>query len=168
MKSKYFFILFSLVFSSCYRDGFLSEQVTPPSPRFPGVHEAIWTHFESFENEAARRGIAINLATANITAMIADINDHNVAGQCSYGYGGPRRITIDKPFWNRANHLRREMIVFHELGHCYLDRGHTEATFESGYCRSIMRSGTCCCRDAYTSQNRDYYLDELFGLLVDN
>ncbi|NND34243.1 MAG: hypothetical protein HKN76_16775 [Saprospiraceae bacterium] len=166
MNSKYFFpsILVLFTISSCYQENpFFTEE--PATPRYPNVAEALWDHFEEFESEAAERGIAINLARENLTAVFKDIAEDHVAGQCSYSYARPRTITIDSPFWNRSTYLGREMIVFHELGHCVLNRDHDEGTFPSGLCRSIMRSGTCCCRDAYTSQNRAYYLDELFEIL---
>ncbi len=164
MCGKYFFFVGMALFATaCYPDIFFTP--SPPEPRvkaFPNVDRELWPHFETFEKEAAQRGLRINLARTNISATFRDIDRANVAGMCSYG-GQHNRITIDRPFWNRASHLSREMIVFHELGHCYLNRDHTEATFASGFCQSIMRSGTCCCRDAYSLQNRSYYLDELFG-----
>ena len=166
MKSKYFLFSFSclLFLSSCYKGSpFFSEET--PAPRYPNIAEELWDHFAAFESEAALRGIAIDLATENLTAVFEDISENHVAGQCSYSYARPRMITIDIPFWNRASQLGREMIIFHELGHCVLNRDHDERQFASGFCKSIMRSGTCCCRDAYTAQNRSYYLDELFGVL---
>ncbi len=131
--------------------------------RYPGVDRALWSYFENFELEGAHRGLNIDLASSNITAHVQIIAEDNVAGVCSYGYSNPGAIRIDQAFWDRSGSLDREMIVFHELGHCFLKRKHKEDVFPSGYCVSIMRSGTCCCRDAYTAQNRSYYLDELFG-----
>ena len=56
------------------------------------------------------------------------------------------------------------MIVFHELGHCYLTRGHKDERKNNGTCASIMRSGKAACMDFYTSDNRKEYLDELFDM----
>jgi hypothetical protein len=55
------------------------------------------------------------------------------------------------------------MVVFHELGHCYLGRGHSEETHPNGVCKSIMRSGNGGCFDNYNSTTREAYLDELFS-----
>jgi hypothetical protein len=56
----------------------------------------------------------------------------------------------------------KEYIVFHELGHCVLNRPHTEDSFSNGVCSSIMRSGNGGCYDYYNRFTRQYYVDELF------
>lgn len=170
MNSKYSILLFSLslLLNSCYEENPFFAPKEPVADRFPSVDKALWEHFDAFELEAADRGIAMDLASENLTALFKDISEDHVAGQCSYSYNRPRQVTIDTPFWNRSSQLSREMIVFHELGHCVLNLDHDERSFPSGLCRSIMRSGTCCCRDAYNTQNRKYYLDELFGLINNN
>ena len=147
MHSRYLVFLFMLMFasSSCYDEHFFSNPEKPVAERFPNVDEALWEHFETFELEAAHRGIVMDLATQNLTAQFRDIPQDHVAGQCSYSYYSPRQVTIDIPFWKRSSQLSREMIVFHELGHCVLNLDHDERSFPSGLCRSIMRSENCCC-----------------------
>lgn len=165
MKFKYFFLLglsTGLILNACSVDEPMMNDSSDVI-QYANVDKALWPFFKSFEKEGAKRGLTIDLNSANITASFKDIEEENVAGTCSYSHHSPRKITIDIPFWKGSTHLAKEMIVFHELGHCYLGRGHLETKFESGYCRSIMRSGTCCCRDAYNEQNRNYYLDELYS-----
>jgi len=70
---------------------------------------------------------------------------------------------IDKAFFNQTSELLKEMVIFHELGHCVLFRGHREATYSNGTCASIMRSGVEGCRDNYRASTRAAYLDELFA-----
>ncbi len=139
--------------------------VIPERATFANVDERLWEFFENFEEEAEKRGLAFDLNTFNLIGTIEDIHDDGVAGTCSYGFRGPRDVTVDEPFWNAAGSLSREMIVFHELGHCVLDRDHSEALTDNGFCASIMRSGTGNCRTLYNSLNRDYYVDELFEVL---
>lgn len=129
---------------------------------FPNVEEPLWIYFARYEEEAQRRGVAIDLRNAQITGMIESIEDDGVAGQCSYSSAAPNHVTIDLEFWNRASDRAREFVVFHELGHCHLARGHREDAFVNGACQSIMRSGLGTCRDNYTTINRTSYLDELF------
>ncbi|MBK8505546.1 MAG: hypothetical protein IPL46_27115 [Saprospiraceae bacterium] len=166
MKSKYFIILILFIFvEACYENPFISDEVTSENDQYPGVDRMLWSHFQTFEIEAAKRRILVDLATENILGSLTDLSGTHVAGQCTYNYNQPNKITIDLPIWNNASHLRREMIVFHELGHCFLSRDHHDVSFSNGLCKSIMRSGTCCCQDAYTQNNRAYYLDELFGIM---
>ena len=130
--------------------------------QFQFVESELWPHFAAFEQEAQRRGFDYNLNALRISGMIDQIHEDNVAGSCRYGSHIDNEVTIDIDFWNRSSYLLREFVVFHELGHCVLLRGHDESTDIQGRCLSIMRSGLTNCRDTYTSQNRDRFLDELF------
>ena len=118
--------------------------------------------FDRFEEEALKRGIFIRLDDLELAAEIAPIHEDHVAGTCSYSTHTGRHITIDDAFWAQANFITREMVVFHELGHCVLFQGHREETDVNGNCLSIMQSGLEGCTLLYNTQNRDYYLDELF------
>lgn len=138
---------------------------TPTVRSFTNVDERLWSYFEEFEKEAAERGFDFDLNQHNLTGNISDIHDSGVAGSCSYGFRRPNSVTIDSPFWNRSGFFSREMVVFHELGHCVLGRNHTERLTSNGYCASIMRSGTGSCRTLYDANNREYYLNELFETL---
>lgn len=64
----------------------------------------------------------------------------------------------------RYNPLSREILIFHELGHIFLERNHTEATLPNGDFKSIMTGTSWEIRDFYTEapDKRAYYLDELF------
>jgi len=125
------------------------------------VDSQLWEYFELFEVEAASRGYSINLINLEITGAIERISEDGVAGTCQYG-NHIHHVTIDRDFWNNSSALGREMVVFHELGHCALNQGHREAEDNNGSCLSIMNSGTSGCRVRYTNANRDFYLDELF------
>ncbi len=127
------------------------------------VDSRLIPYFQSFEYEATLRGIDINFETFPINGYIRSIQEDDIAGTCNYHQGEPNVVTIDLEFWNASSNLRREMVVFHELGHCYLGRDHREAAFDNGICTTIMNSGTSGCFVAYTSENREYYLDELFS-----
>lgn len=129
---------------------------------YPNVQEELWVYFARFEEEAALRGENIDLNGLALTAAIEELHPDDVAGVCNYNSRNPNHIGIDESFWNLAASRWREMVVFHELGHCVLGRGHREGSFDNGLCVSIMRSGTGTCRDAYQRSNRAYYLDELF------
>ena len=127
-------------------------------------NSSLQIYFDRFEQEALNRNILVDLADSQISGTIDDIDETNVAGQCFFHSHTPNQIVIDRAFWNNASPLLREMVVFHELGHCYLGRGHREAQNNQGICLSIMRSGLSGCLDNYNSDTRDAYLDELFAL----
>ena len=129
---------------------------------FDGVEADLWEHFDNFEKEAAKRGQHIDLAAAGITGSIEKIHTPGLVGICNHKVDTPNHVTIDIDFWNSASESAREMIIFHELGHCYLHRGHNDTTHADGTCSSIMRSGMGGCVDFYTNSNRKGYLTELF------
>ena len=147
-----------VIFSSCQKD--LREPTTIIQEL--DISSELLPHFEAFQKEAANYGFNIDFKAAGVTAEIESINRGSVAGTCTTNGHDLRHIAIDRSFWSRASHLTREMIIFHELGHCVLGRGHEEGTFQNGICQSIMRSGLGECRDAYTVRNRSYFVEELF------
>lgn len=129
---------------------------------FDAIDDELLPHFQKFEEEAGKRGLNIQIENEGITAEIANIASPNVAGQCSTGGEDEGSIIIDRPFWERSDYLTREMLVFHELGHCVLSRPHDDSRNGMGHCNSIMASGTSTCTLEYTAETRDGYLDELF------
>jgi len=160
-----FFIVFLYHFMQSCEPNIEQQQLPPQVVQYANVDERLWEYFEEFEAEAEERGLEYNLNNFNLIGSIEDIHEDGVAGTCSYGFRSPRDVTIDLPFWQGSGYFGREMVVFHELGHCILDRDHSEATTGNGFCASIMRSGTGNCRTLYNNQNREYYLDELFEVL---
>lgn len=158
--------LLLVFFGACLENdlisGDLNEELNTSEKSYANVDRELWPYFHAFEKAAISRGFTIDLSKTNIFGTIEDIDNQNVAGTCSYGgRSNYKDVIIDKTFWNQARNLNREYIVFHELGHCYLFRDHHEACFVNNTYVSMMRSGTGFCRDNYSSQTRDYYLDEL-------
>ena len=130
---------------------------------YQGVEAELWSYFEKFEAEAADRGLVIDLAAVGITGSIEKIHAHGTVGLCNHRLDQPNHVIIDVEFWATANENAKEMIVFHELGHCYLERGHNDDKKNNGTCASIMRSGRGGCIDFYTNSNKRNYLDELYS-----
>ncbi len=148
--------------SSCGTDNNDIDQIQISNDvTYPLADKELWSYFQNFEEEALLRGFKYDLNTLEITAVIETITEEGVAGTCQYGQH-IHHVTIDEDFWKYSSTLIREMVVFHELGHCVLHKDHTEEYDSNGNCLSIMNSGTVECNVAYTNQNRTYYIDELF------
>ena len=159
MYRSMLFILLVFLFTSCQQD-FIEQEDTQMLGG--DITTELAPYFKTFQEEARDHGLIVDYETANVTAEIRQIDEGSVAGSCSTNGQNIRHITIDQSFWSKASPLLREMVIFHELGHCILGRGHSEGTFENGVCRSIMRSGLGSCVDAYNTTNRDYFVEELF------
>jgi len=141
-----------LIYSSCSEE--LNKTII--------VHEDLQIHFTNFELEGQNRGIKLDLAHAEIQGFMNEIDDAGVIGQCVESDANGKRIIIDSDRWKRLSSSEKEFIVFHELGHCYLRRAHTNETSSNGTCLSIMHSGTNACKNLYNTTTRKDYLDELF------
>lgn len=161
-RKSILFLLSILILQSCQKDQAIILPTEPVQKQFLNVDQALWTFYENFELAGKERGLDIDLSASEITGAIADIAEDHVAGQCTYGTFIPGDVVIDSDFWNNASYYLKEMVVFHELGHCFLHRDHIEEELGNGACASIMRSGINGCFDNYNSQTRAYYLDELF------
>ena len=167
--SQLVFIISLLCLMSCTEESILStnaedEELVPDNIQdFGDVDQRLLSYFQSFEEEAALRGIDINITDFGTTGEISDIPENGVAGTCEYG-AHINHVTVDLNYWNNTSELEREFVVFHELGHCVLHLDHNDTSFSNGLCVSLMASGTGGCRNAYNNQNREYYIDELFGV----
>lgn len=164
MKRFFCFVLLfiTILFYACKHDDNFPLPIIEDNA-YENVPKALWSYFQSFEEEAKARGLIIDLNSLNISAEIIEINDEGVAGSCSFGTYHPNHIVIDKTFWNQSSNLLKEMVVFHELGHCSLFRGHKEGSYIDGTCLSLMRSGLGDCKDNYKVSTREKYLNELFN-----
>lgn len=127
---------------------------------YPNVDVRLHEYFKKFEEEGKKRGLKVDLAKSNIYGKIEKINTKGIVGLC--GNGNNNKVIIDEGFWARSSYYSKELVVFHELGHCYLQLHHNMNPSNNGICKSIMRSGDGGCLDYYNSETRAELIDELF------
>lgn len=132
---------------------------------YPDTDQRLWPYFAKFESEAARHNMPIDLNAINIRGSIQEIPVEDIVGLCNNSSENSNQVLIDEGFWNRSSDVSKEMIIFHELGHCVLQRSHLDETLDNGMCKSLMRSGFGDCITLYgLGDHEDYYLEELFSL----
>ncbi len=155
MNNRYLYIiiLIGLLFSGCREDEQIEVYIDPE----------VLPYLDLFIAEAASRGLEIRIEDYALSITVEHIDRENVAGQCTQATGSYNHIIIDPVYWKGYTEMNREALLFHELGHCILDRGHLDDQDENGYCISLMESGGGGCTMIYTEINREKYLDELFG-----
>lgn len=139
--------------SSCLKD-----EVIPDS----FVDTRLQEYFDRFAEEAAKRQFIVDFEVLKVSGYVRLITSQNVIGQCAHDPGTPTTVIIDKSYWDNATDLEREFLVFHELGHCILNRDHLDEADLFGNCISIMTSGTAQCIINYTPATREGLIDELF------
>lgn len=156
-NQKLIVLLFvGVLFSQC------TLQVSPTEINPSISNEELQPYFDAFIEAGEARGYDYSWTKEELTAEISIIDENGVAGYCYYDSANPNHIVIDAAFWESANSSLREFVVFHELGHCVLNRGHREDEFTDRSCVSIMASGTGDCLHNYQLSTKENYLDELF------
>ena len=164
MRLTIYFLLIVLL-SACSDEGANTGQIGFQSDDefFPTVTPELRPLYMAFEQEAALRGLTIDLTAEAVTGNIVQLGNNAVLGLCRSDVPGePNRVAVDIEAWNNSSDAFREVIVFHELGHCILGREHLDAE-ENGVCISLMNSGLSGCEIILDdAQVRKEYLDELF------
>lgn len=154
MKSAFVILITLLTLASCSKDSNESN---------PAIASELQSYFDDFAQEGRARGINIDYSTIDISAYVTQIEETGVVGQCARYSNGMAEVTVDQPFWRVATQWQRELVMFHELGHCILHLDHNDASGQGNRCESIMHSGTTQnCNMVYNANTRSEMLDELF------
>ena len=152
-KSRYWILILSIMVGSwsCNKDD-LELFIDAP----------LQEYFNRFQAEGATRNVIVDYEASRVSGYLRIITSSGVIGQCAHNDKKPNTVIIDKIYWASATELEKEFVVFHELGHCVLNREHTDVADNDGDCVSIMTSGTGNCDIDYTVTTRTALLDELF------
>ncbi len=115
------------------------------------VPKSVSQLLDLFTKEA--RSYGFNFDIEDYDVRITSISGEAV-GRCWYRGKGLNRglyIELDSVFWRKADAEERELLFFHELGHCVLGQDHR-------YNRSIMKPSLF---SGYFD-DRAYYISELY------
>lgn len=144
---KYCLVIVVFLSDSCVLD-----------PFHRGINSKIQPHVDKFFEEAQARGLGFD--RCNLTVQFGK----SIGGAQGKTITPIKTILIDSdsPGWR----YNPEALVFHELGHLFLKRGHQNATINK-FCISIMSSQDDPVYDCSETDNlynrRKYYIDELFN-----
>lgn len=110
-----------------------------------------------FRNKSEQYGR--NISLSHLSIEFADMPDEK-SGKCESSFFGST-ISINRRLWNIWPNSTRESILFHELGHCVLGRGHIEEFNFDGTPTSIMTPNAAIVPLDH-DELRDSYFLELF------
>lgn len=80
---------------------------------------------------------------SHLVIKLGVIRDKEVVGFCAKEYNvlgdlSRRLIIIDKNYWNGFSYKKRQLLLWHEIGHCMFNKKHDDNLFLDGCPRSIM------------------------------
>lgn len=78
-------------------------------------------YVDSFQTEITVRGVDITINQLTITFGDDAGKD---AAVCFWKGSGVPRVVVNRDLWEETNDIDREMLIYHELGHCILGREH--------------------------------------------
>ena len=130
-----------------------------------GVHKKLKLYIQRFEVF----GKIIRGKDFNIGEIDMDFGNTKFISSKAVGWCYINKLTkkptmlVSAKWWKIASELEKELLVFHELGHCILRRGHTTQTTQLGVPVSIMYPSVM--PDVFYKNYRHYYIFELFTSL---
>lgn len=136
---------------------------TPKEPYYEAPSE-LDIYVQKFIEEGEKRGVSLNIEEEAIVLEFGELTG-NEGGKCAPN-AYPKQIVIDRGKWLLINQHQREMLVFHELGHCILNRVHKNEKLPHGECVSLMdgnENGFSCSNNFTSAHWREYYVNELFN-----
>lgn len=101
------------------------------------------------------------LIVEDLVVKFGPMVDHDSVGYCWQPANGTPVVVIDAAYWQTISAAEQEILMFHELGHCVLHRGHNNALDSNHMPSSIMYWQLF--DGSYYETNRESYLHELFG-----
>jgi len=108
-------------------------------------------------------------SVGDIPINFGDTENENFQGVCFEYPDGTKEVIIRESWWNGASEEYRESLLFHELGHCRLDRDHIDDAVMTSSNRSykISLMSSIIVGPGDYSQYKSEYLTELFSQNTD-
>ena len=98
----------------------INSHMSKMSPEYIGVAPKAALYVNEWLELAKKHKLKFD---EEVTVGFKDIKRGPVVGLCNYG-NGFREIDVDKKYWESSGDWSKKMVIFHELTHCYCDRGH--------------------------------------------
>ena len=142
-------LLTTLLFTAC---GF-----APPAES-GYIHPELYPYVAKF----AREGNLVLSAGLQVDFGGVEQDDNKDTVSLAVCYMQFERIVVDRDSWNLMNSTEREVLMYHELGHCVLGRYHPETMLTKRCPTSIMHPLLPTAVRCY-NERKDYYIQELFN-----
>lgn len=125
----------------------------------PHIEPEAQPYIDRFVTEAKIRNVVVNIQF--LTIIFTDEVKMTPQGY-QFGYCEEGVITLVKSYFLAQTDVNKEVVLFHELGHCILKREHVDGVSELKIPESLMIVDPTLVT-SYYEQNRNFYLNELFS-----
>lgn len=136
----------------------------------PVESEDFGVYVRLFQKEAETRNLDLHIATLDRSLRIykvdkfeQDFEDAGVIGLC-VKTAGQLSIYVSRRHWNSYDSQQREMLIFHELGHCALNLEHDQSLDSEGVPNDLMYPVNF--DSLYYYKYRKFYLDHMFSKIT--
>jgi hypothetical protein len=119
-------ITFMLAFTSC---GKLlgNDHVNKDAKRQYSTTNSVFnSYIATYEAQGKAQLKTDNFNVGDIPINFGDTEDDKYDGVCFTYPNGDKEIIIKKSWWDKTSETQKELMIFHELGHCHLGRTHDE------------------------------------------
>lgn len=120
---------------------------------FPGYYKNFDREFHlfvsEFEADAASNLTSYDASDVNSIEIVdgpfqgfTEQQNKTIVGVCYTYSNGATSVEIKKSYWQKITDSEKKFLIYHELGHCVLNRGHKNAwqNWSCGTAKSIMGS----------------------------
>ncbi len=103
------------------------------------TNQSLVPYVNRFKERYLAHGGSLVASIDDIPVNFGDTNEK--VGVCLIYSNDQREVLVNLDWWNGQSSRRRELLIFHELGHCALGREHQDNKVEkSNFSSSIMNS----------------------------
>jgi hypothetical protein len=127
-------------------------------PRGRYIEPEFQEDLTSFVTDAANYSVEVDISTVKILMVDLIEFNTNLYGYCDLPLN---TIMIFKPKYESLSKLQKKYLLYHELGHCVLQRKHIQGRLDLfSVCPVSIMSGLAY--DHCYQTNGEYYIRELF------
>ena len=111
---------------------FLTACGCPHKPQV-NIDPILQPYFDSFFQAGMSQQVTVDISDIIIQFKVLSASGVNsiVYGSCTSNINETPVVSINPNYWYSMTHDLQESLVYHELGHCLLGRGHTTAMFKA-------------------------------------
>lgn len=157
-------IVIVLVTSSCglILDGDVKEGQTR---QFSETNSVLLPYVVSFEEQAKVQLSDDKFKVGDVPVNFGDTTDTKYDGVCIKYPDGTREILLKKKWFDKASEVQKEILIFHELGHCRLNRKHNSEhtmAYDNNLAIKVSIMNPVVPSTYYYAEYKEAYLKELF------